>query len=337
MNKKIADRWEVRLGIAQVIILLGVVTGCMTFAFYLGFFSGKQSGFDMAMETNASSSVKIPIGSTAHDGEAALHKTEQAVTEVYARLNDRAKDDGKSAENAAEQAVPELSSIKEAENPLADPWEAKPSGVNPQKEEKVLADDAADLFAEEEQKHEPVKEVAKQEAAVVPDAKKEDLKKEEAQKAELQKLELKKEEAKKEELKKEELKKEEARKLEAKKEDAKKEEAKKEELRKAEAKKVEEAKKVASADSAGIIRGTIPGGWYAQVAAPTKKADAEGVAARLKQSGFHVVIENAKVRGDDYYRILVGPEKNKSQAEALVGQVRRESFIKGMPFIRMVK
>jgi cell division septation protein DedD len=78
-------------------------------------------------------------------------------------------------------------------------------------------------------------------------------------------------------------------------------------------------------------------GWYAQVAAPTSKAEADSFASKLKENGFRVYVEKAQVNNENYYRILVGPEESRSQGEALVKQLNREAYIKGTPFLKMIK
>jgi len=83
--------------------------------------------------------------------------------------------------------------------------------------------------------------------------------------------------------------------------------------------------------------GSLPAGWYAQVAAPQRREDANRLAGRLRASGFPVVVETAQVRGQQYFRVLAGPEKGRNQAEQLVGQLKRERYLNADPFIRMVK
>ncbi len=78
-------------------------------------------------------------------------------------------------------------------------------------------------------------------------------------------------------------------------------------------------------------------GWYAQVAAPSSKEQAANIAGQLRASGFPVTVEQAEVRGQRYFRVLVGPEENKVYAQRLLVQLRRESVIKGDPFIKLVK
>lgn len=340
MNKKNLERWEMRLGVAQVVIVLGVVTGCMTFAFYLGFFAGKSAGFEFAMETNATSAAKLPISGDGARDKSAIDITEQAVSDVYARLNEKAKKEA-SEDSEILDDVPSLGSIKEMEHaapenaaPAAPAvkdlpgieseahkvWDADETQKEPASDVKVLGDDlpksetttakvnpaAGNVFGEDEHPIDRALDEAGAPKKAVKDDKPTDA---------IVEKEVKKE-------------------------------APKPTAtpvpptptpKKVEAKKEEPKKEVKKEEGASIIRGAIPKGWFAQVAAPTKLKDAEGVASQLKKNGFRVVIETAKVRGDEYYRILVGPEGNKQQAELLVQQLKRESYLSGSPFIRMVK
>jgi cell division septation protein DedD len=97
------------------------------------------------------------------------------------------------------------------------------------------------------------------------------------------------------------------------------------------------AKAPSSDKSSSFLRKKIPGGWYAQVGAMPSLAEADRLAQKLKGSGFAVMIEAALVRGDNYFRILVGPERSKQQADLLLAQLRRERYIEGDPFLRVVK
>lgn len=89
--------------------------------------------------------------------------------------------------------------------------------------------------------------------------------------------------------------------------------------------------------SGSLVRKVLPVGYFAQVSAPKKVTEAESVAKKLKRSGFPVVIEAATVNGQSFYRVLVGPEDNKVQAERLVSQLQSESYVTSKPFIRKVK
>lgn len=78
-------------------------------------------------------------------------------------------------------------------------------------------------------------------------------------------------------------------------------------------------------------------GWYVQAAAPDTRSAAETLARGLANAGFPVRIESAKVRGQSYFRVLAGPESNRTQAERLLSQVKREPGIGAEPFIRQIK
>jgi cell division septation protein DedD len=86
-----------------------------------------------------------------------------------------------------------------------------------------------------------------------------------------------------------------------------------------------------------VARAVVPSGYFAQIAAPKTISEAEGIAKKLKRSGFPVVVEPTSVAGQSFYRVLVGPEQNKVQADRLVSQLKGESYISGTPFIRKVK
>jgi len=79
---------------------------------------------------------------------------------------------------------------------------------------------------------------------------------------------------------------------------------------------------------------SVPRGWYAQVAAPQVRADAEGLSGKLREFGFASVIEEARVRDQSFFRVLVGPEASRLHAERLVAQLKREPYIEAEPFVR---
>ena len=84
----------------------------------------------------------------------------------------------------------------------------------------------------------------------------------------------------------------------------------------------------------GMLRNALPKGWFAQVAAPKRLSEAEAMATKLKRSGFPVLIERANVRGEEYFRVVVGPESDRVQVDRLIAQVKREGY---SPFPRAVK
>lgn len=98
---------------------------------------------------------------------------------------------------------------------------------------------------------------------------------------------------------------------------------------------IKQAPKATSSESK--FAQTIPTGFYAQVAAPKRLQDSEKLARRLRQSGFPVAIESVMIGQQSFYRVLVGPEKNKLYAERLISQLRSERYIPTDPFIREVR
>ena len=80
----------------------------------------------------------------------------------------------------------------------------------------------------------------------------------------------------------------------------------------------------------------MPSGWFAQVAAPRRSDDANFLARQLRKSGFSAIVETAKVNGQEYYRVLVGPERSREQTNRLVKQLMREPYMQGDPFPRYV-
>ena len=367
MNKKNLTKWELRLGVWQVVAMIGVVTGCMTFAFCLGFFSGQSVGFETARASTSASSAKMPIVSDKGDATTAVDVAEEAVSEVYAKLNDKGA--AKEMLPPADAEIPVIGSIKEAELPqVVEPEEAPPV-VEEAKKAVLPAPDASRDIGEVWDKKADAKAeapVIEEKKAVVPDGAApnagmepsgiQDVKdgspaatvpgtltdaQKKAFEADAPAHVLPKEKSAEPAIKKEEAKKEEVKALPLK--DEKKDLKKLEAPAKIEVKSEKvvpapavEAKK-SPTEGARIVRGAIPKGWFAQVAAPKKGQDAEKIASQLKRSGFQVVIEDAQVRGEQYYRILVGPENNRKEAEVLLGQLKREDYLQGEPFIRMVK
>jgi cell division septation protein DedD len=86
-----------------------------------------------------------------------------------------------------------------------------------------------------------------------------------------------------------------------------------------------------------FVVSAVPNGWFAQVAAPSSAEDANALASQLRLAGFPVLVERAVVQGQNYFRVLVGPEDNRQQAERLMQQLKREPNIGNDPFIRLIR
>lgn len=306
-HNKNSEKWELKLGIAQTIMFLGLVLGTVTLSFVLGYFAGRTAGIKLAMERTATSQTKIPITSDPTD-QSQGEISDQVVDEVYDRLRDKAAHDASPAPVPSND-VPALGAIQESENKI-DPLpevgstvEAQPS-QKPSKDLKEIQEvwDIPEKAEKHDKAEQPTavaasKVVPTVEGTIRPQATSTPIKPTPSVAPTLAPAKT---------------------------------------VISALAKEKEKAQ-VGTADGAKVVRGVIPPGWYAQVAAPSSNSDAESLSSQLRSNGFHVVIENASVRGEVYYRILVGPEANRNQAEVLVDQLKRETYIKSEPFIKMVR
>lgn len=325
-NKKNSERWELRLGVAQTVMFLGLVLGTVALAFVLGYFSGRTAGIRLAMDRSASREAKIPITSETPAKESE-NISEKVVDEVYDKLREKAEEPAPAPK--ADEEMPALGTIKEATSHAAEavtPVEDSAHPAVPTAEAKTLKEvkevqEAWDVHeTPQPEKVATAVPIAqhKEEPTGVPQAAPQPTTLPEKTKKEVEPLHQA------------EVKPSPAHTISSALSVDKVKEQDKD-------KDKEKGKESKSTDGAKVLRGTIPSGWYAQVAAPSSNQDAEALAGQIRSNGFHVVIENAKVKEETYYRILVGPEANRSQAEALVNQLKRESYIKTEPFIRMVR
>jgi Uncharacterized protein conserved in bacteria len=51
---------------------------------------------------------------------------------------------------------------------------------------------------------------------------------------------------------------------------------------------------------------------------------------RMRAGGFAAFVERVRVDGKPVYRVRVGPEMKRAQAETLLGRVRREQKLRGI-------
>ncbi|EXJ14685.1 SPOR domain-containing protein [Imhoffiella purpurea] len=64
--------------------------------------------------------------------------------------------------------------------------------------------------------------------------------------------------------------------------------------------------------------------WVVQVASLGAVETAQGLAGKLKKSGFSAFVERAEVRGKTYYRVRVGPELDRANAERTAAMLRQQ-------------
>ena len=337
-QKRVQQNWSIRLGLVQAVVLLGVVTGCMLCAFYLGLVSGQKAGFETAQAINLASVAKLPVPDQYREED-----LEAVANEVYAKL-------GSGKEKAP--PIQEESKPKEPVDltPITTKKVTKPEPVK-EKELDVLE---AEMDAESEAKNKDIIRILSEPpvAKNTADAREESdsekneettlgalIKEEVEEAAPVEPSELSSEKSVLASLG--------DAKIDAKKTaevvTPKKEEAPVKpaaavktapEKTKIEPKEVEEkATRVAQPERPS----NLAKGWYAQVAAPSRREDALVITQKLKESGFRAVIETANIRGESYYRVLVGPEEEKRYSQTMVDQLKRERYLKSVPFLRFIK
>jgi cell division septation protein DedD len=312
MNRQNLERKEIKLGTAQVVGILGITIGSIIAAFCLGFYSGRSLAFERELSNALASMPKLPIG----EQEGGSDLGEKIVSEVYAKLNEQNEEKvpgEHQPKDEEENAGPELGSIKESENAKQDSEEASEEigDVDLAKPSEPKAGESKTGESKTEPKItgipllvptliKPTVVPTKTVPAIVT--------KSVPTRASVITVEPTLAEIK--------------------------------EPRPPAVKTTE----IITKPKEEVIKSAIEipakkpeTGWYAQIAAPKAASDASSLASNLKRSGFAAVIETADVRGEKYYRVIVGPEKSKVQADVLLKQLKREPYITGDPFLRMVK
>ncbi len=340
MNKKNLHVWEIKIGLMQVVVLIGAVSGSLLCAFLLGYFSGQRVGFEGALASTMANVARMPVAIDQGDNS----NIEDFASEVYARLGEDTVSElgsdlnklGAEAQKKIED-LPELSNIKNIapSEPIQDSDLAKKLSDQPLSDlDKALDSGKKPLGSLLNESKQEAKEAGleKLPAAEEPHPLSQEVKIE-SKKSE-QKIDRSEEVAK--ELLASNQKSANDRKIAS----AKLVQKKVEPAAQAPVVQAKTQQVAALVDKSKLQAKPIQQlsrGWFAQVAAPKKRADADALVGKLRKSGFRVTIENADVRGEEYFRVLVGPEDNRQMAERLIGQLKREKYLQGDPFVRMVK
>lgn len=317
--------WELRLGKLQVAVWLGLALGSIAGSYCVGFFAGRYVGFETARESTAVEMAKLPVTDSLPDRAA------QNPSMIYEKLNApavlRETEDLPRVEKSLSGGREASSDYKQPKL-LQDSGDVKDAAKNGKIDRKNSGDreqsqvvaaasapEADELFDDSTGAELIVGSEADLEPKAVPQS--------------VRMLGSTSVDSSNNEKAASAL-------LEERIANARNEVTKSKNLEPvAETNQTAQDKKGATTGS--LIRKVVPSGFFAQVAAPKKLNEAEGIARKLKQSGFPAVIESATVGGQSFYRVLVGPEENKVQADRLVSQLRGESYVTGAPFIRQVK
>jgi len=319
---------RVNLSILQVVVILGLVVGGLLTCFYLGFYSGKKIGLEEALETSLAASMKIPVDSS-------INSSKQSLSEVYDSLNSDGSAEKKvvsAGQKSSAKSIAAIATLEEKPIPeiVVSPTKQEKNTITKQEEpQDDLEAIRRALIGNTKTASEgvTVKEIVRQEdQPVAKDP-----------------LDLHKRETLEEKSGEVTNVKPTSNPLVV----AEKPKATPNALPTKTATKVaptpnrrvfdEETVEEKSATRKEAVSSGIPRGWYAQVAAPPTEEAANQLVKKLRASGFEVALEKAEVRDEHYYRVLVGPEQSRELANRMLQELKRETYIRSEPFIRMVR
>jgi cell division septation protein DedD len=309
--------WEIRLGALQVVVWLGLAIGAVFGAYFIGFFSGRYVGFETARTASGVEVPKLALN------EEFPEKNKKGWDDVYGQLGGAAvvgSDEKKPAEGVKAQ-VPDQRVVKAAQEgrqEVAQKTQESESGVVVKRDaisdpEAIFNQDLGGTQAETEGasakdisgKGGEVRVLGRESALIEgTGAEREEVPETQKPTGEI------------------------AAKVVA----PKKAAVVDEEPSASKVAKVTETKK----EKVAVVK-RLPKGYFSQVAAPKTKAEAEELSRRLRKSGFPVIVEDNSTGRSPFYRVMVGPEVNKVQADRMLGQLKREKYLDGKIFIRQVK
>ncbi len=353
---------EYRMSTIQIFSLIGIVTGLMFGAFYIGAYFGKKVGFESAMTSNLKYLSKVPI-STVDTGNDEVD--ENISRKVAKKL--KAELGNKNSEKSELLALDdeEKNEKKEVEKINILNADKVPNILG--KDERKLGDVyVEDVDLDKNSKKDTDKKNEKKEDTIIvdkEDSQMDDVSMGENVKEVKRKIEEqfdKKEEADKVNIKKDNKKDEKSNPIKDSKKNIviptvgilKDEKGTNTELAKKQVNKINNEPtlvvKVMTPEIPRLkednIKLNVPSpaieqarvsarGFYVQVQASSNYNEASSLVRKIKESGFKANIESANVRGQTYYRVLVGPEETRLYTERMIEQLKGESFITSTPFI----
>ena len=322
VNRRQLRSLEVQLGAFQLAVLLGLVTGSMACAFYLGFFSGQRVGYENALVGSASTLARFALNTKDLGDSPENDLSPESAPKVKALSDEprqRPLSDNQfvAASATSKQDAPEAPVESAAKTLKDDATSVAVKSENIQKqpaalpaEDELVADEVIRVYGNDRPKREEQKRTSigalKEEVQLVKDTPRTSPVNVGTARPKVPEKVVEKPQVLAGMLS---------------------------EQKRSRTDQISNVRKV----EAVPVRSILAAGWYAQVAAPRKMADAEALAARLRKNGFPVSIESASVKGEAYYRVIVGPEDNKKQAQVLVEQLKSERSVQGEPFLRSIK
>lgn len=306
--------WQITIGLPQTVILLGLTLGSLACSYYLGFAAGEHVGLENALTASAASVAKMPIIPPLPQAEEGDDGTSDMLAKLDLEKVHSAPEPEKKDENGKKE-VPQVEPIQVAqvEQPIQPPSVQRGPAEQISENDPIKGFDDSFSRGQERIQERPSKKESIEVAALTRSHEKS----KELVKEKNREVPVKGENGEAFTLK-----------LEG--------ESKNKNLNREVAKTTSQ-----SQPNPNTIKNERPAGsrtgWFAQVAAPKVAADAQSLTQKLKGSGFPVYIEQAEIGGEKFYRVLVGPEEAKSTADQLLAQLKRESYIRGTPFLRNIK
>jgi len=96
------------------------------------------------------------------------------------------------------------------------------------------------------------------------------------------------------------------------------------------------AKKIEVEKNKVLTDQSVVKGWYIQVAAVESNKEALSLQGRLKSAGVSSYVQDARVKNTRYYRVLAGPYSDRRQGEAALSKIKKASGTKGEPFLKRI-
>ena len=78
-----------------------------------------------------------------------------------------------------------------------------------------------------------------------------------------------------------------------------------------------------------VDESVVKSGWVVQVGAFGSQDNAFALRDKLRKAGFTTFVEKVQVSGNTLYRVRVGPEIERTDADALLQKLTRETGVKG--------
>lgn len=332
MNRRVQREWELRLSKVSTMVVLGVVLGSLLSAYFLGYMAGQSVGYDSAVQTALSSSARFPIHDVLDDPELSAERS----SEIFAKLSQK----DRQALDSTEEDLPSLGVIENVEVTERD---LDLNELRGKETDGVANSGTGSALGRGFDRS----KTGAGKVSIGFKSSRPELKSELKEKVKNRTLAESMGEASQSEKDKLEKSANQVVRLGDSPKSTTDSSAKTKSVPAVEvipfagraSKQAESAPAVEGEPfKSKYVRSKIPLGWYAQVSAPKSGREADALAGKIRGSGFPVMIEKVSVRGEQYYRVLVGPEDSRELGERLISQLNRERGLGiAAPFLKLVR